>query len=70
MMPATTAPVVTASRIAPGAGSRRGHKQRHHMDGSEEPDEKLAAIQCGGAKQGGPDVPQPLRGKGRRNDPA
>ncbi len=45
-------------------------KQRHHMDGSEEPDEKLATIQRGEAKQGGPDVPQPLRGKGRRNDPA
>ncbi len=44
-------------------------KQRHHVGGSEQADEKLAAIQRGEAKQGGPDVPRPLRGKGRRNDP-
>ena len=45
-------------------------KQRHHVDGGEDHDERLAAIQRGEAKQAGPDVPGPLRGKGRRNDPA
>lgn len=44
-------------------------KQRHHLGGSEDADEKLAAVQRGEAKQAGPDVPRPLRGKGRRNRP-
>jgi hypothetical protein len=44
-------------------------KQRHHLTGEEESGERLAAIQRGEAKQSGPDVPRPLRGKGRRKDP-
>ena len=43
-----------------------GSKQRHHLGRDEESGEKLAAIQRGEAKQAGPDVPRPLRGKGRR----
>ena len=41
-------------------------KQRHHLTRQAESDERLANIQRGEAKDGGPDVPRPLRGKGRR----
>lgn len=44
-------------------------KQRHHMTGNEDHDDRLEAIQRGEAKEAGPDVPRPLRGKGRQNDP-
>lgn len=51
-------------------GSTTGaSKQRHHLGGDAEAEEKLRSIQRGAAKQAGPDVPRPLRGKGRRNDP-
>ena len=45
-------------------------KQRHHVAGDEQHDDRLAAIQRGERKQAGPDVPGPLRGKGRRREPA
>ena len=45
-----------------------GSKQRNHEAGSGEQRERLAATQRGEAKQSGPDVPKPLRGKGRSRD--
>ncbi len=45
-------------------------KQRHHVAGDGQHDDRLAAIQRGERKQAGPDVPRPLRGKGRRTEPA
>jgi hypothetical protein len=44
-------------------------KQRTHEAGSGDQLERLAQTQRGEAKQGGPDVPRPLRGKGRSRDP-
>lgn len=45
-------------------------KQRTHLGGGEgDQVERLATTQRGEAKQAGSDVPAPLRGKGRRNDP-
>jgi hypothetical protein len=44
-------------------------KQRTHLAGDGDHEERLAMTQRGEAKQAGPDVPRPLRGKGRRNDP-
>lgn len=45
-------------------------KQRTHLGtGEGEHTERLAANQRGEAKQAGRDVPAPLRGKGRRNEP-
>lgn len=47
-----------------------GSKQRTHLSAGEgDHTERLATNQRGEAKQAGPDVPAPLRGKGRRNDP-
>lgn len=47
-----------------------GSKQRTHLTSGEgDHAERLATIQRGEAKQAGADVPKPLRGKGRRNDP-
>jgi hypothetical protein len=47
-----------------------GSKQRHHLGRGEDAEGKLASVQRGEAKQAGPDVPRPLRGKGRRKDPS
>lgn len=45
-------------------------KQRTHLSGDAgDHQERLAATQRGEAKQAGADVPAPLRGKGRRNEP-
>ena len=41
-------------------------KQRTHEKGDGDHEERLATTQRGEAKQAGPDVPAPLRGKGRR----
>ena len=46
-----------------------GSKQRHHVERSDESDEKLESVQRGEQKRGGDDVPTPLRGKGRSRDP-
>jgi ribulose-5-phosphate 4-epimerase/fuculose-1-phosphate aldolase len=46
-----------------------GSKQSGHVAGDADHIEKLAQTQQGEAKQAGPDVPQPLRGKGRSRDP-
>ena len=45
-----------------------GSKQRTHVGGKADHDEKLETIQRGEAKQAGADVPKPLRGKGRNAD--
>jgi hypothetical protein len=45
-----------------------GSKQRTHLAGDGDQRERLTTIQRGEAKQGGKDVPRPLRGKGRRKD--
>lgn len=44
-------------------------KQRTHLAGDGDQDERLATVQRGEAKQAGEDVPRPLRGKGRGKDP-
>ncbi len=44
-------------------------KQRHHVERDGDSDEKLEAVQRGEQKQGGDDVPEPLRGKGRSREP-
>jgi hypothetical protein len=46
-----------------------GSKGPSHKGAKADHTERLAEIQRGEAKQGGPDVPRPLRGKGRRKDP-
>lgn len=47
-----------------------GSKQRTHLSSGEgDHRERLATTQRGEAKQAGADVPKPLRGKGRRNEP-
>ena len=47
-----------------------GSKQRTHLSSGEgDHTERLATTQRGEAKQAGADVPKPLRGKGRRNEP-
>ena len=43
-------------------------KQRHHLGRDDDPAEKLEAVQRGEQKQGGKDVPSPLRGKGRSRE--
>jgi hypothetical protein len=66
-----------AAREARQAGDRPsehglttgGSKQRHHVSGDPEHEEKLVSVQRGEQKQAGPDVPRPLRGKGRGKDP-
>ncbi len=47
-----------------------GSKQPAHLSGDGDHQERLANTQRGEAKQAGPDVPRPLRGKGRRQEPA
>jgi hypothetical protein len=44
-------------------------KQRTHVGGDADHEERLETIQRGEAKQAGKDVPRPLRGKGRQNEP-
>lgn len=44
-------------------------KQRTHLAGDGDQEERLATTQRGEAKQAGEDVPAPLRGKGRRKSP-
>lgn len=44
-------------------------KQRTHLAGDADSDERLATTQRGESKQAGEDVPKPLRGKGRRKEP-
>ena len=66
-----------AAREARAAGSSAsehgmttgGSKQPSHVSGDEDHVEKLAETQKGEVKQGGDDVPRPLRGKGRSRDP-
>ncbi len=64
-----------AAREAGSSASAEGmttgaSKQRTHLSAGEGDHlERLATTQRGEAKQAGPDVPKPLRGKGRRNEP-
>jgi hypothetical protein len=66
-----------AAREARQAGNRPseygmttgGSKQPSHVAGDEDHIDKLAETQKGEAKQAGPDVPTPLRGKGRSREP-
>ena len=66
-----------AAREAREAGDRPSEhgqttgasKQRTHLPQDDDSDEKLATTQRGEAKQAGEDVPRPLRGKGRRDEP-
>jgi len=44
-------------------------KQRTKTARKAEHDERLETTQRGEAKQAGPDVPRPLRGKGRSKEP-
>lgn len=46
-----------------------GSKQRSQAAGSDDHEERLAHTQRGEQKSSGDDVPRPLRGKGRRNEP-
>ena len=62
------------AREAGSSASEQGRttgasKQRTHVGGKAEHDEKLETIQRGEAKQAGAGVPRPLRGKGRGSDP-
>lgn len=62
------------ARDAGGSPSDHGmttgaSKQRTHSSGEASSEDNLAATQRGEAKQAGDDVPRPLRGKGRRNEP-
>lgn len=66
------------ARAARAAGSKPSahgmttgaSRQRTHLSDEEGGhQERLSTIQRGEAKQAGPDVPAPLRGKGRRNEP-
>ena len=67
-----------AARAARDAGSTPSEhgmttgasKQRTHVAGDADHVEKLETIQRGEAKQAGPDVPKPLRGKGRSKKPS
>jgi hypothetical protein len=43
-------------------------KQQHRTNKSDDPQDRLAAIQRGEDKQAGSDIPRPLRGKGRSRD--
>lgn len=54
----------TASEAGVSTGAS---KQRREESGSDH-DERLESIQHGEQKQGGDDVPKPLRGKGRSRD--
>ena len=46
-----------------------GSKQRTKVPDKADHDERLETTQRGEAKQGGADVPKPLRGKGRSREP-
>ena len=46
-----------------------GSKQRTSVGGKSGSDERLETTQRGEAKKAGSDVPRPLRGKGRQNEP-
>jgi hypothetical protein len=46
-----------------------GSKQQSRSRGRDAHVDRLAETQRGEAKQAGPDVPRPVRGKGRRRDP-
>lgn len=46
-----------------------GSKQRTGVGDQAEHSERLTTTQRGEAKQAGRDVPRPVRGKGRRNEP-
>ena len=67
-----------AARAARDAGSTPSEhgkttgasKQRTHLAGDADHAERLETIQRGEAKQAGPDVPKPLRGKGRSKKPS
>ncbi len=66
-----------AAREARQAGDRPsehgmttgGSKQPSRAGTDADHMDRLAEIQKGEAKQAGPDVPRPLRGKGRSRDP-
>ncbi len=58
-----------AGSSASARGVSTGASKQPSRSAEDDPLENLSETQRGEAKQGGPDVPKPLRGKGRNKPP-